>query len=122
MKIGVQSKDRGIYINPIESFMFIKRDGTRDGLLSNLHYIDFYSKITEKENLDSGYILSVAYDSREFRDNVFMTIVNDINDFILHSGSVDYISINLDATEIEVRKTMPINKKLKGQIQVGSNG
>ena len=122
MKIGIQSKNRGIYINPIESFMFIKRDGTRDGLLSNLHYIDFYSKITEKDNLDSGYILSVAYDSREFRDNVFMTIVNDINDFILHNKSVEYISIDLDATETKIKKTMSINKKPKGQIQVGSNG
>ena len=122
MKIGIQSKNRGIYINPIESFMFIKRDGTRDGLLSNLHYIDFYSKITEKENLDSGYILSVAYDNREFRDNVFMTIVNDINSFILHNKSTDYISVNLDATETEVKKTMATNKKPKGQIQVGSNG
>ena len=109
MKIGIQSKNRGIYINPIESFMFIKRDGTRDGLLSNLHYIDFYSKITEKENLDSGYILSVAYDSREFRD-----------DFILHNNSTDYISVDLDATELKIKDI--IKKKSKGQIQVGSNG
>ena len=120
MKIGVQSENRGIYINPIENFMFIKRDGTRDGLLSNLHYIDFYSKVTEKENLDSGYILSVAYDGREFRDNVFMTIVNDINSFVLHNNSADYISIDLDAIELKTKDT--IKKKPKGQIQIGSNG
>ena len=120
MKIGIQSKNRGIYINPIEDFMFIKRDGTRDGLLSNLHYIDFYSKVTEKENLDSGYILSVAYDSREFRDNVFMTIVNDINEFILHNNSADCISVDLDAIESKIKDI--IKKKPQGQIQIGSNG
>lgn len=106
MKIGIQSKNRGIYINPIEDFMFIKRDGIRDGLLSNLHYIDFYSKVTEKENLDSGYILSVAYDSREFRDNVFITIVNDINSFILHNNPTDCISVDLDAIELKTNSNI----------------
>ena len=120
MNIGIQSNNRGIYINPIEDFMFIKRDGTRDGLLSNLHYIDFYSKVTEKENLDSGYILSVSYDSREFRDNVFMTIVNDINSFILHNNSTDSISVDLDAIELKTKDI--IKKKPEGQIQIGSNG
>jgi len=105
MDIGLQSKNRGIYINATNNFMFLKRNGTRDGLLSDLSYIDFYNKLTEKENLEDGYIISVSYKDKEFRDIVFLTIVNNINESIRNIKNLNNaLFIDLDEVENEAKK------------------
>ena len=115
MDVGLQSKNRGIYINATNNFMFLKRNGTRDGLLSDLNYIDFYNKLTEKENLENGYIISVSYKDKEFRDIVFLSIINNINESMKNIKNLnDALFIDLDKVENEVKKNyIPKSKEIQ---------
>ena len=115
MDIGLQSKNRGIYINATKNFMFLKRNGTRDHLLSDLSYIDFYDKLTEKENLENGYIISVSYKDKEFRDMVFLNIINNINASMRNINNLnDSLFIDLDEVENEAKKDyIPKSKEIR---------